>query len=177
VKPIPKRVRFHDLRTTFATHLHERTGDIQLVQKLLGHSSPTITAAIYSGIREGRGEQASVHDFGRIRTPIIGKGADTDRSATSRPFDISGMRGARYRSRTCSTNPKKRGLAQIPQVFVPSGPARLPRIPHRVAPNWHQPGKDNYPVPRLLSSVSWHQRGTNVLPCLGPATFTRGGET
>lgn len=48
----PEADRFQDLRTTFATHLHERTGDIELVQKMLGHSSPAITAAIYSGIRD-----------------------------------------------------------------------------------------------------------------------------
>ena len=91
VKPIPKRVRFHDLRTTFATHLHERTGDIQLVQKLLGHSSPAITAAIYSGIRDDYA-RAAVNKLqftisGEIRTTVIGTGADNDRSTPSRPFD------------------------------------------------------------------------------------------
>ena len=52
LKPIPKPLRFHDTRSTFGTHLRERTGDIVLVQKRLGHSSPLITAEVYSGVRE-----------------------------------------------------------------------------------------------------------------------------
>jgi hypothetical protein len=83
-KPIPKPIRFHDLRTTFATHLHERTGDIQLVQEMLGHSSPTITAATYSGIRDDYAREA----VNRLRFVIhrtetvvaIGTGADNARS-------------------------------------------------------------------------------------------------
>ena len=50
VKPVPKPLRFHDTRSTFGTHLRERTGDI-VRQKRLGHSSPAITAEIYSGVR------------------------------------------------------------------------------------------------------------------------------
>src|SRR5262249_8542309 len=49
---VPKPYRFHDLRSTFATHLRECTRDIELVQKCLGHSSPAITAEIYSGVRD-----------------------------------------------------------------------------------------------------------------------------
>ena len=52
VKAVPKPLRFHDTRSTFGTHLRERTGDIVLVQTRLGHSSPTITAEIYSGVRD-----------------------------------------------------------------------------------------------------------------------------
>src|SRR6266568_499677 len=58
VKAIPKAMRFYDLRSTFATHLAERTGDIHMAQKLLGHSSPTITAAIYAGIRDDHAQAA-----------------------------------------------------------------------------------------------------------------------
>jgi integrase len=54
-KAIPKPLVFHDTRSTFATHLRERTGDIELVQKFLGHSTPAITAAIYSGVRDEYG--------------------------------------------------------------------------------------------------------------------------
>ncbi len=52
VKPIPRKLRFHDLRSTFATHLRERTGDITFVQQCLGHSSPALTAEVYSAVRE-----------------------------------------------------------------------------------------------------------------------------
>ncbi len=52
VTPIPKPFRFHDLRSTFGTHLRERTGDIVFVQKCLGHWSPALTADLYSSVRE-----------------------------------------------------------------------------------------------------------------------------
>jgi integrase len=49
---VPRPLVFHDTRSTFATHLGERTQDLHLVQKLLGHSSPEITARVYQGVRD-----------------------------------------------------------------------------------------------------------------------------
>ena len=42
---MPRRVASHDLRATFATWLLEKTGNLRLVQELLGHSSVTTTQA------------------------------------------------------------------------------------------------------------------------------------
>lgn len=47
------RIRSHDLRRTFATWLLEETGDLRLVQVLLGHTSPQTTAR-YAMIRPDR---------------------------------------------------------------------------------------------------------------------------
>jgi integrase len=90
-KVIPKHIRFQDLRTTFATHLHERTGDIQLVQKMLGHSSPTITASTYSGIRDDYA-RAAVNTLrftitAEITTGVVGIRSANDRYDAERPFD------------------------------------------------------------------------------------------
>lgn len=44
-----QQVSSHDLRATFATAVYEKTGDILLVSKLLGHASVT-TTQVYLGI-------------------------------------------------------------------------------------------------------------------------------
>lgn len=43
-------VSSHDLRATFATAAYDKTGDIRVVQELLGHNSST-TTEIYTGVR------------------------------------------------------------------------------------------------------------------------------
>jgi integrase len=44
ITPIPRPVRFYDLRHTHATLLRKARVDLGTVQKALGHSSPEITA-------------------------------------------------------------------------------------------------------------------------------------
>lgn len=58
VKAVPRHVRFHDLRHTTATLLLKKKVPLATVQKLMRHSSPTITARIYGhldveDLREG----------------------------------------------------------------------------------------------------------------------------
>jgi len=42
-----RRIRFHDLRHSCATLLYEQGVEINKIQDILGHSSPTITKLIY----------------------------------------------------------------------------------------------------------------------------------
>jgi integrase len=39
---------FHAFRHAVASLINERTGDIKLAQKLLGHTNPTMTANVYT---------------------------------------------------------------------------------------------------------------------------------
>ena len=45
--PKPRAIRFHDLRHTTATLLLKARVPMAVVQRILGHSSPTITAGVY----------------------------------------------------------------------------------------------------------------------------------
>ena len=47
VSPVPRKLRFYDLRHTHATLLRKAGVDLGAVQRALGHSSPEITAAVY----------------------------------------------------------------------------------------------------------------------------------
>jgi len=47
---LPAELSIHSARHTLAVHLLKRTGNLRQVQKQLGHSSPTITAALYADV-------------------------------------------------------------------------------------------------------------------------------
>jgi integrase len=48
----PDGFSYKDLRSTYATHLAELTGDLRVVQKQLGHSSPALTDKHYAFVRD-----------------------------------------------------------------------------------------------------------------------------
>jgi integrase-like protein len=86
---VPKPLRFHDTRSTFATHLRERTGDVVLVQKRLGHSSPAITAEIYSGVRQPYAlEMINKLQFGAAPAPVSGTGPARAQAPSSDPTSV-----------------------------------------------------------------------------------------
>ena len=47
---LPGELSIHSARHTLAVHLLKKTGNLRQVQKQLGHSSPTITAAMYADV-------------------------------------------------------------------------------------------------------------------------------
>jgi integrase/recombinase XerD len=47
---LPVELSIHSARHTLAVHLLKKTGNLRQVQKQLGHSSPTITAAMYADV-------------------------------------------------------------------------------------------------------------------------------
>ena len=53
VKPIPKRLRFHDLRHTCATLLLKNGTPLVVVQKILRHTDPKLTSEVYGHIDLG----------------------------------------------------------------------------------------------------------------------------
>jgi site-specific recombinase XerD len=44
---LPKELKFHCLRHSFATHLLEKGADIYAVSKIMGHSTPVVTSRFY----------------------------------------------------------------------------------------------------------------------------------
>lgn len=59
---LDKRLRFHDLRHTFASHFILDHGDIFSLSKILGHHSVTVTEKFYAHLRPDHWER----DYGRV---------------------------------------------------------------------------------------------------------------
>lgn len=69
VSPLPRKLRFYDLRHTHATPLRKAGVDLGAVQRNLGHSFPEITAAVY--------DHSDLEDFRRGAGAHL-RGAATD---------------------------------------------------------------------------------------------------
>jgi len=75
-KPIPRHLRFHDLRHTTATLILAHGGTLWEVQKILGHSDPNITAKVYAHLVPGFLETAVNRlPIGKRATPNTAPGA------------------------------------------------------------------------------------------------------
>jgi len=75
VSPIPRKLRFYDLRHTHATLLRKAGVDLGAVQRALGHSSPEITAATYdhSDLEDFREHVERALSFAapRVNAPVM----------------------------------------------------------------------------------------------------------
>jgi len=60
-----KHITPHKCRSTYGTNLYRETGDVLLVSKQLGHSSPTVTAQHYTATEEE--QKISVRDTVKLR--------------------------------------------------------------------------------------------------------------
>ena len=55
---LPK-IRFHDLRHTYASLLIEQGENIKYIQSQLGHSSPTVTLNVYAHLMKSVNQEAA----------------------------------------------------------------------------------------------------------------------
>ncbi|WP_309504993.1 site-specific integrase [Streptomyces sp. KM273126] len=69
-----RKVRFHDLRHTCASLLHERGADARMIMEVLGHSSIRVTMDIYTFVRLDSQRSA----FDRVGDALRGDGNDPD---------------------------------------------------------------------------------------------------
>ncbi len=84
IKPIPRPLRFYDLRHTFATLLRKGRADLGGVQRALGHTSPTITARTYdhSGMEDHRADFERILTFGSAPDARSPRAVNHDASRT-----------------------------------------------------------------------------------------------
>jgi integrase len=54
-----ERIRFHDLRHTYASLLIEQGENIKYIQTQLGHSSPTVTWNVYAHLMKPVNQEAA----------------------------------------------------------------------------------------------------------------------
>ena len=64
------RIRFHDLRHTYASLLIEQGENIKYIQTQLGHSSPTVTLNVYAHLMKPTNQEAAK----RLESAIFGTG-------------------------------------------------------------------------------------------------------
>ncbi|MGW1722696.1 tyrosine-type recombinase/integrase [Streptomyces sp. NPDC002306] len=70
-----RKVRFHDLRHTCASLLHERGAGTHMIMKALGHSSIRVTMDVYTFVRLDSQRSA----FDRVGDALRGGGSDPNR--------------------------------------------------------------------------------------------------
>jgi integrase len=79
------RIRFHDLRHTYASLLIEQGENIKYIQSQLGHSSPTVTLNVYAHLMDKR-NQESAH---KLENTIFEKNGSKMVAETKKATDLS----------------------------------------------------------------------------------------
>jgi integrase len=68
---IEGKVRFHDLRHTYASIMIEIGENLKYIQNQLGHSSPTVTLNVYAHLMKPSNQEAAC----RLEREIFGDGS------------------------------------------------------------------------------------------------------
>jgi len=55
-----EKIRFHDLRHTYASLMIEQGENIKYIQSQLGHSSPTVTWNVYAHLMKPVNQEAAI---------------------------------------------------------------------------------------------------------------------
>ncbi|MCL4502190.1 MAG: site-specific integrase [Deltaproteobacteria bacterium] len=63
------RIRFHDLRHTYASLLIDQGENIKYIQTQMGHSNPTVTLTVYAHLMKPANQEAAC----RLENVIFGK--------------------------------------------------------------------------------------------------------
>lgn len=82
----PAGFSYKDLRSTYGTHLAEATGDLRIVQRQLGHSSPVTTERHYAFARDRHmADQVARLPFGNLAHRLPTNPADPDQTQPTPP--------------------------------------------------------------------------------------------
>jgi len=100
-KPLPRPLRFHDLRHTTATLILAHGGTLWEVQNILGHSDPIITAKVYAHLVPGflksavnrlpigkRPTPKSASTSPRFGQPVVSNGANAPKAEGPAPLKV-----------------------------------------------------------------------------------------
>ena len=123
------RLRFHDLRRTYASLLAEAGHHPSVIQRLLGHASPDLAMRVYTSVSDGTLATAVVRP--PIPLPVVPSGG-SDRGGRGGQFGglVGGVRAARGDRRRARVDPPGGGLAASGTVRVSRG-TRGRRRPQR----------------------------------------------
>ena len=79
------RIRFHDLRHTYASLLIEQGENIKYVQTQLGHSSPTVTWNVYAHLMKPVNQEAAC----RLENTVFGENGSKMVAETKKGLQVN----------------------------------------------------------------------------------------
>ncbi|WP_411121339.1 tyrosine-type recombinase/integrase [Streptomyces sp. x-19] len=105
------KARFHDLRHTCASLLHEQGADARMIMEVLGHSSIRVTMDVYTFVRLGSQRSA----FDRVGNALRGDGTPPD--------DDDGAAGALVTAWLSPISHWRRLPSKLPSTHTPEAPS------------------------------------------------------
>jgi hypothetical protein len=162
VSPVPRKLRFYDLRHSHATLLRKAGVDLGAVQRALGHSSPEITAAVYdhSDLEDYRADVERALSFARTRqanAPVMQNGGTEEREGREpigNPMELAAFRWSGrldLNQRPLAPQVLSRSVQRVVELRKPSerlaAATRSGPAPRRSSPEFAR---------NLLLACCWH---------------------